>query len=88
MNVAHYGLKTKQFHSKSSKLTLNSIILSYTKISALHLVPEDLNKKQIISKNCVKNHLKIFVLKLCEIPNTCRKIYLYFYKSSTNQTFT
>ena len=44
------------------------------KLSDLHLVPEDLNKKQTVSKKCVKNHLKIFKIKLCGIPHTRKKI--------------
>ena len=81
----------KKIPSRSSNLALNSIFLLFYLNEkyqiCIHLVPEDSNKKQIILKNCVKDHLKIFLIRLCKIPYARRKMYLCFYKKSTNQTF-
>ena len=54
----------KDFHSRLPKMFLTS---------DLHLVPEEVYKKRIVLKDCVKNHLKMFLIELCRIPHTCRK---------------
>ena len=41
------------------------------KTSDLHLAPEEFYKKRFVLKNCVKTHLKIFLIKLFGIPDTC-----------------
>ena len=76
-NVAH------QTNNKE-KMTLNCIIFfSYWKTSDLHLEPEDKNNKRIVLKSCLKNHLKIFLAKICKILHTCTaaKHHLCFHKT-------
>ena len=43
------------------------------KTSEWHLLPGDSYNKRFVLKNCVKTHLKIFLMKLCGILHTCRK---------------
>lgn len=47
--------------------------LFYSKISDLHLVLEDFCKKRFLLKKYLKNHLKIFFIKLCRFLHTHRK---------------
>ena len=89
LSITHHGSEIKNikyFHSRLPKLVLNSIFdFLYLTEKHLHLAPEALNEKQTVSKNCVKNHLKIFVIKSCRILHKQRKIYLCFYKNPTIQ---
>ena len=62
--------------------------LSNWKTSALHLVQEDFYNKVTVVKNCVKNHLKIFLSKSCKSCIQTENDRLCFYKSSSNQNFT
>ena len=53
------------------QLLLN--FLFHSKISDLHLVLEDFCKKRFLLKKYLKNHLKIFFIKLCRFLHTHRK---------------
>ena len=80
LNVAHHGCATmKMFHSRSLKTV--SKCISY-------LFPWKLLWKKDSMKELRKNHLKIFLIKLCGILHARRKDHFCFYKYFTNQTFT
>ena len=80
----------KMFHSRSLKTSFkgtslpffilwNNLFVSCTRIL--------LWKKDSMKELC-KNHLKIFLIKLCGILHARRKDHFCFYKYFTNQTFT
>ena len=90
LNVAHHCCATMtMFHSRSLKTAFkgisyifilwNNLFLSCTRIL--------LWKKDSMKELC-KNHLKIFLIKLCGILHARRKDHFCFYKYFTNQTFT
>ena len=63
------------------------LFLSYG-TTYLYLVPEYFYEKKDSMKELYKNHLKIFLIKLCGILHARRKDHFCFFKYFTNQTFT
>ena len=62
--ATHNGWATKKIIYSGS---------SNCETSNLHFAPEDLHNKRIVSKNCVENYLKIFLIQLCRTLHTSRK---------------
>ena len=90
LNVAHHCCAAMRiFHSRSLKTAFkgisylfilwNNLFVSCTRIL--------LWKKDSMKELC-KNHLKIFLIKLCRNLHARRKNHFCFYKYFTNQTFT
>ena len=77
----------KYLHSRLPKLVLNSIFTFFiSQKKNIRLASCTRSFKQTVSKNCVKNHLKIFVIRSWGILHKHRKIYTCFYKNPTIQT--
>ena len=98
LNVAHHCYATMtMFHSRSLKTAFKYISYIFTLWNNLFAscwnnifvsCARILLWKKDSMKELSKNHLNIFLIKLCEIVHWRRKDYFCFYKYFTNQTFT
>ena len=80
----------KMFHSRSFKTAFvyrRFLPFYLTEQLICILYQNTLWKKESMKELC-KNHLKIFLIKLCGILHARRKDHFCFYKYFTNQTFT
>ena len=72
LNVAHHVSKENIFYSRLRGLKQH--FLPFYLFKNVRFASEGFDKKRTVWKGCVKNHLKIFLIILCGIPYTQRKI--------------
>ena len=79
----------EMFHSRSPKTVFNGISYLFILWNNLFVSCTRIFLwKNDSMKELCKNHLKIFLIKLCGILHGCRRDHFCFYKYFTNQTFT